>query len=436
MARARRACFWRAGFARSPVKTLSKILFKIGSTTINYRPPRNRGFTRSYDRVPDHLIGQIQQCPRRKKPFYKKVSAKSAKVINEKKGGNNMFAPLPVKVFATTGSDILAEKICGALQSRLPFDLQPGGRLILGKHIVERFSNDNIQVQVENVRGHFVVIVHTQVPPVNDRLFELFALLDAVINARPGDTLLVFPYMPYARSDRKNKPRISTMGHRLPHILTTSLEIERVILLDPHDSHIKHYFVPAADEISAIYLLADYLKREILFSKPKESSVIVFPDAGAAKRFEQISSLVRLPIAYLDKSRLDESEKPQINRVVGEVKDKLCILIDDEILTGGTAISDAEMLLNEGADSVYMVAVHAILAHKKLSDAELIQKLEKSPITRFIVTDSVPILHKLSDSTKFIVLPIAALLAEAIKRTVLGESLTELHKPETVPLYR
>ncbi len=346
-----------------------------------------------------------------------------------------MFPFSSVKVFATTGSDGLASEICKGLESRLPSQLKGGDTFNLSKTIVTRFSNYNLQVQVENVRGHFVVIIHTQVPPVNDRLIELFALLDAISNAQPADLLLVFPYLPYSRSDRKNKPRISTMGHRLPYILTNSFGIKKVILLEPHDSHLKHYFNPAADEILAIYLLVDYLKREVLTPDLKKNSLIVFSDAGAVKRYEKVPHLLELPTAHIDKERDDDSEKPRVKRVIGEIKNKLCLLIDDEILTGKTAVGDAKMLLKEGANSVYMLTIHGILADKKLSETELIQKLEKSPIERFIITNSIP--HKLDAKlTKFTVLSIAPLLAEAIKRAVVGESLTELHRPDNVSLYR
>ena len=346
-----------------------------------------------------------------------------------------MFLFSSVKVFSTTGSEGLAKEVCENLQLRLPSQFRTGDSFLLSETTVKRFSNDNLQVQVENVRGHFVVIIHTQVPPVNDRLIELFALLDAVNNARPADVLLVFPYMPYARSDRKNQPRISTMGRRLPQILTTSFGIKRVILLDPHDSHIKHYFDPAADEISAIYLLVDYLEREVFTSQPKEDTVIVFSDAGAAKRFGKIAYLLKLPVAYIDKDRPDNTESPQFNGVIGEVRGKLCVLIDDEILTGGTAIGDVEKLVSEGAASVYMLAIHAVLAKEGMSGADMVEQLEQSSVERFIVTNSIP--HQLSaEVTKFTVLSIAPLLAEAIKRAVLGESLTELHQLKNVTLYR
>lgn len=345
-----------------------------------------------------------------------------------------MFGFSSVKVFTTTGSEGLADNVCQSLQSRLPSQFQVGDKLNLSKVDVERFSNENLQIQVKNVRGHFAVVIHTQTPPVNDRLIELFALLDAINNARPADVLLVFPYMPYSRSDQKNQPRISTMGHRLPHILSTSFGIKRVILLDPHDSHIKHYFNPAADEISAIYLLINYLEKEVFNSQPKDKSVVVFSDAGSAKRYGKVAYLLGLSTAYIDKNRPDNLEKPDFNDVIGNIEERLCLLIDDEILTGETAIGDAKRLLSRGAKSVFVAAIHAVLACKELTKAELIKKLESSSVEKFIITDSIP--HNpaiLPD--KFKVLSVAALLAEAIKRAVLGESLTELHQLENVSIY-
>jgi ribose-phosphate pyrophosphokinase len=341
----------------------------------------------------------------------------------------------PVKVFATRGSEKLAEDICTALRSRLPTSVQPGGSLTLARHDVTEFSNGNILVRVENVRDHFIVVIHTQAPPVNEGLIELFALLDAIRNARPYDILLVFPYMPYARSDHKNQPHISTMGYLIPRILSETLKIERVILLDPHDVHIKHYFDPVADELSAMYLLAYHLNREFLTSRSKANMAVVFSDAGAVKRYGRVAHILHLPEAYIAKERTDDTENPEFKRVIGEVGGKDCILFDDEILTGSTAMGDADLLLAEGANSVCMLAVHAVLADKKIPIPDLIQKLEGSRINQFIVTDSIPVRYKLRESTKFTILSIAGLLAEAINRTILGESLTELHDPTKVSLY-
>jgi len=343
----------------------------------------------------------------------------------------------PVKVFATRGSDVLAKEICAALQNRLSAEFQPNRRLKLSKSAVVRFSNENLQVQVENVRNHFAVVVHTQVPPINERLIELFALLDAIKGAQPADILVVFPYYPYARSDKKNQPRISTMGYRLAHILTHSFGIGRVLLLDPHDDHIKHYFDPVADEISSIYLFVDYLERNVFASRPKERSALVFPDEGASKRYSGVARLLRIPTAYIDKSRHNNREEPEAKGIVGEVRNKFCLMIDDEILTGKTAIEDAKKILTEGAQEVWMLAPHAVFADKRMAKSRLIKKLEDSSIQKFIVTNSIPLDSRLiAGMEKFTVLSIASLLAEAIKRAVVGESLTELYQLDKVSLYR
>jgi len=340
-----------------------------------------------------------------------------------------------VKVFATTGSEGLALEICQSLQTRLPSSLQPTTGL-LGEYRVERFSNGNLQVQVDNVRGHFVVVIHTQVPPVNDHLVELLALLDAVENARPRDVLLVFPYMPYARSDRKNKPRISTLAPRLARILNRSYDVRRVILLDPHDTHTKHYFEPAADEISALYLFADYVQNEVFPIHPRENCAIVFADAGAAKRFGQLAYLLKLPVAYIDKDRPDDEERPELKAIVGDVKGKTCLMVDDEILTGSTVLKDTAILLQGQASTVIMLAIHAPLDDKKTSAWEVVQKLEDSPLQKVVISNSIPVAGKITTPGKFVVLSVAPLLAEAISRTVQDDSLTMLHNPAMVHIYR
>lgn len=343
----------------------------------------------------------------------------------------------PVKVFSTRGSDVLAIKVCKALKTRLPKELWPEGHLKPAKSRVVRFSNENLQVQVENVRDHFVVVIHSQVPPVNERLVELFCLLDAIKGARPADILLVFPYYLYSRSDKKNQPRISTMGYRLAHILNHSFGIDRVLLLDPHDDHIKHYFDPVADEITSIYLFADYLEKNVFNFRSKEENVLVFPDEGASKRYSGFARLLRIPTAYIDKGRIDNREEPEVRGIVGDVDDKFCLMIDDEILTGNTAIGDAKAVLARGGRSVWMLAPHAPFADKKTAKGKLIRKLQYSSIEKFVVTNSIPSTAQIIlDQSNFVVLPVEFLLAEAIKRTILSQSITELYNPENVTLYR
>jgi len=339
-----------------------------------------------------------------------------------------------VRVFAVPGSHLLAVDVCAELNQRLPLSLRPKEGLQLSQIEIAEFSNENVQVQIPDVRGQFVVVIHTMTPPVNTGVIQLFALLDAIQNSNPADLLLVFPYMPFTRSDRKNKPRISTMGHRLPHILTHSFGIRRVILLDPHDTHIKHYFEPSADEISAQYLIADDIN-QTLDGKKRDDCIIAFPDAGAAKRYEKLPGITGLGHDYIDKVRKEDDENPDIKKEIFATG-KICFMVDDEVLSGNSAVKDARILKKNGAKEVIMYFAHPVLADKALTSQQLMDKLEDSPIDRFICTDSIPCGDKVAGRTKFTVLSIAGLLAEAINRAIQNESLTALHDPQSVEHYR
>jgi ribose-phosphate pyrophosphokinase len=265
------------------------------------------------------------------------------------------------------------------------------------------------------------------------------ALLDAVNNAHPRTTFVAFSYMPYCRSDRKNRPRISVMGQRLPEILNHVLGVRRVLLMEPHDPHIKQYFVPTADEVPGVPLLVENIRARFRNGLRSEDCVLVFADTGAARRFEEVPSALGIEPAYIHKVRLDHSESPTIKGVIGNVRGKHCILVDDEILTGGTVMKDAELLKVEGAASVRMFAVHGIFMDKNLTDEELMRRLGASCVDEFVVTDTVPVDGKAKmGGPKFTVVPVAPLLTDAIGRMITGESLSQLHRlqhPSEVPPY-
>jgi len=330
-----------------------------------------------------------------------------------------------VKVFATTGTDALAQAVFREIKARM--DGVDGHCVQYGKSTVSRFSNENIEVQVDNVRDHAVLVIHTQTPPVNDNLIQLFALLDAINNSHPRRTFVAFPYMPYSRSDRKNRPRISVMGQRMPEILNNVLGVRRVLLVEPHSQHLKQYFTPTADEVPAVPLLVNDIKRTHLKKWGKENCVLVFADAGAAKRFEEVPSALGLEQAYIHKIRPDNDERPTVKGITGNVQDKHCLIVDDEILTGNTLVKDAELLKASGAASIHMFAVHGVLADRKLSQAELMRKLVDSPVDEIVVTDTIPVANKAALASSKVRV-IAPLLGEACKRMLLGESLSELHR--------
>ena len=340
-------------------------------------------------------------------------------------------------VFSTTGTVSLGKRVCSELEKRLPKKFLPKKGTIEGKMVIDKFSNENLQIAVQNIRDHFVVILHTQASPVNEGIMELFTLLDAVVRAKPAQILIAFPYMPYVRSDRKDKARISVMGHRIAKIinsygLSSGIPI-RVLLLDPHDVHIKHYFEPDGEEITAMFLLANGIKNNFDLN----NATIVFPDNGAAKKFDFIPHFLKLDIAYIDKRRDDHTEKPKINKIIGDVKNKTCIMVDDEILTGGTIFLDADALYKEGAKEVAVAVIHPILTKKNESNILVIQKIESSFITKVIVSNTVPINKRLKeiDAKKFIVVDSSPLIAETIKRIICSQSLSELYDSKKLKLY-
>ena len=345
-----------------------------------------------------------------------------------------MNSVTPVKVFSTSGSIELVQDICGALRTRLPKEFQPDGYLKLSDSGFETFDNGCILPHIENVRDHTVVIICTHAPRVHDGLFELFHLIDAIESADAKEIIPVFPYFDYSRSDKKDQPHISVLSRFIAEIINGHPVIKKKIILDAHNDHVLQYFRPAANAISAVLLLTDCLEREYLTSHLKTKSVVVFSDNGAADRYREVGHILNLPTAYIDKQRVSGITTPL--GIVGNVEKMHCLLFDDEILTGGTATRDADMLFKYGASSVIFSAIHPILSSKKIPNQELVAKLESSSIEKFIITDSVPLGDKLAGVKKFKVISVANLLAEAIKRTILGESLTQLYLPENVPLYR
>lgn len=337
----------------------------------------------------------------------------------------------PSIVLSTTGSGGLADDIYRSLKTRLEC-------VDRGKTVVNRYSNQNLDVIVPEVRGKNVVVVHTQVPRVNDNFMELLSLLHAVKHSSPANVLLVFPYMPYARSDRKNKPRVSAMGVLIPQIITTHLlrKIDKVLLLDPHCTQTKQYFDPFAEEVTASYLFADHMLNGFISEYGRDNCALVFADAGSGCRYERLSELLGIATAFIVKTRCDDNEKPCVKEVVGDIRGKHCAIVDDEILTGSTVEEDTKRLIESGAASVQMYAVHPILNDRKANSKAVVRRLADSSINQLIVTDSVPVRRKVAKESKFEVLTIAPLLAEAISRIILGNSISDLYKLENVSLYR
>jgi ribose-phosphate pyrophosphokinase len=343
-----------------------------------------------------------------------------------------------LKVCATPGFPELAEKICKELE-KLIYPSMEGKSFSLAKLEWEEFSNHNHLLKLgENMRGSFVVVLHTQVPPnVDGGIVSLFHIIDALNNSGAEEVLLVFPYLPYSRSDKKNQPRISSLAPFLLKTLNNSpSSIKKFLLLDPHDTHLKHYVNPAAQEVTASYIFVKYIKDHMKENGyKKEDCRIVFPDAGAAKRFEKIPELIDLQTVYFDKIRVNHKEDTEINGISGNVKGKKCILFDDEICSGGTIIESADFLKEEGASFVELFVSHPIFEKKGLSVEELMTKINNSSIDKIVATDSVPIKEKAKLCPKLEILSVSKLLAIAIRNIYKKHSVSCLLEPENADAY-
>jgi ribose-phosphate pyrophosphokinase len=340
-----------------------------------------------------------------------------------------------VKIFGLPGVyEELAVPVREGLFQRFQGSLNEQS-VVLGEAKIVRFSNTETQVEVDDVRGREVVVLHSHIPPVNDNLILLLQMLDAIVNSEPQSIYLVFSYQPYQRSDRKTKARTSAMSPLLAKIINETLGINHVLLVEPHDSHLKHYYCRrAAQEIPIMPLLVRCLERGLLREDDRSNTVAVFADAGAASRYKQAPRDLRIPAAYIDKERFDHSETPLPAELIGDVEGKDALILDDEVLSGKTAFGDAELLKRKGAKSVRLVVSHGIFADKDLTNEQLMARIQDSPIEEIIFTDSIPQGNKLVGQTKFTSISVCELLSEAIHRLITRRPLSVFHSRDTLPL--
>ena len=308
-------------------------------------------------------------------------------------------------VFAGSSNPALADEICTHL------GVERSG---LG---LSRFSNDNLSVQIEaNVRERDVFVVQAFTEPASDRIIELLITLDALRSASAKRITAVIPYYSYARSDKKDAPRISIAGRLIADLLRTA-GADRVLTMDLHAEQVHGFFTMPVDHLTAIPIVAKHVAETCDMS----NSVVVATDAGGAKRAGKFASQLEAPLAIIDKRRISDTEVRQ-GSVVGDVSGKDCIVFEDEISTGGTLVETAKTLKSAGAGRVIAGATHGVLVGESMS------RLEQAPIESLIVTNTVAV----PDSKrieKLTVLSIASLLAGAIRRIHTGESVGALFEP-------
>jgi ribose-phosphate pyrophosphokinase len=303
--------------------------------------------------------------------------------------------------------------ISGSSHPKLASDIAKLLKLKLTPVTLKRFSNDNLFCSIEtSIRGDDVFILQTSVKPVNDMLMELLIMIDAAKYASAGRITAVMPYYPYVRSDKKDRPRIPVTARLVADMLQAA-GADRVATMDLHALQILSFFRMPADQLLAIKVLTDHLKK----SKDFKDSVVVAPDVGGVHRARFFAKKLGLPLAIMDKRRNKKSQVVKMGVIIGDVKNKNAIIIDDEINSGATMLETAHALKSKGAREVSAACVHAAFT----SETESL--VDNSFLKELVVTNTVP--QKIK-SKKIKILSVAPILAQAIKNIHAGKSVSTL----------
>ena len=280
--------------------------------------------------------------------------------------------------------------------------------------LVGRFSEGEIRVKInENVRGKDVFVVQSTCPPTNDNLMELLIMLDALRRASARRITAVIPYYGYARQDRKDQPRVPITAKLVANLITTA-GADRVLTMDLHAGQIQGFFDIPLDHLYAISVFEQYLTRK----KLTKSFVVVSPDVGGIKMARAYAKRLGGGLAIVDKRRTSP-EATEVMHILGEVKGKICVLVDDLIATGSSLVEAAQALDEGGATAVYACVTHAVLSGPAK------ERVMRSCLKELIVTDTIPV-NDHQRHAKITVLSVASLLSEAIRRIHFEQSLSVL----------
>jgi len=297
-----------------------------------------------------------------------------------------------LKIFSGNANPELAREIAACLGTKV------------GDADVGQFPDGEVRVQIlENVRGADVFVVQPTCRPVNDNLVELLIMLDALRRASADRITAVMPYYGYARQDRKDRPRVP-ISSKVVADLVTSAGASRVLALDLHAGQIQGYFNIPVDHLYATPVTVDYFRK----LDPKNLTV-VSPDTGGVERARAFAKRLGAPLAIIDKRR-EDAHTVEVMNVIGDVEDRVCLLVDDLIDTGGTIVRGARALREKGAASVYACCVHGVFA------GDAVRKLCDSPdLEQVVTTNSIPPGPEARNCGRIRVLSIASLMAEAIR---------------------
>lgn len=307
------------------------------------------------------------------------------------------------KLFAGNSNPSLAREIAGFLDCEL------------ARAEVARFSDGEIQVEIgENVRGMNTFIIQSTSAPANDHLMELLIMTDALRRASAASITAVVPYYGYARQDRKVAPRAPITAKLVANMMSVA-GITRVVSMDLHAGQLQGFFDIPSDNLYAMPVLLDRLKNVA----PSEDLVVVSPDAGGVERARAYSKRIGCALAIVDKRR-SKANVSEVMNLIGDVKGKTAVLLDDMVDTAGTLTQAASALVQQGATRVLAYATHAVLS------GPAVERIAKSPIEQLVVTDTIALTPAARECPKIVQLSCAPTIAEAIRRIRLGESLSSL----------
>ena len=282
---------------------------------------------------------------------------------------------------------------------------------------IRKFSDGEIYIEInENIRGNSIFLIQSTSVPANDNLMELLLCIDALKRSSAKNITAVIPYFGYARQDRKVAPRTS-ISAKLVSNLITKAGADRVVTVDLHAGQIQGFFDIPVDNLFATPIFARHVKRNV----NKKNLICVSPDVGGVERTRALAKKLNVGIAIIDKRR-PAPGKSQVMNVIGNVKGKTCIIIDDIIDSGGTIVNAAQALINRGANEVHVYITHGVLS------GEAVDKIKKSRIKKLVITDTIDNSSKIKKAKNIEVLTISNLLAEAIKRISNSTSVSDLFK--------
>ncbi|MBM3253239.1 MAG: ribose-phosphate pyrophosphokinase [Candidatus Omnitrophica bacterium] len=304
-------------------------------------------------------------------------------------------------VFSGNSNPSLARTICKYL------------KIPLGDALISKFSEGEIRVKInQDVRGRDVFVIQSTCPPVNDNLVELLIMIDALKRASSRRLTAVLPFYGYARQDRKDQPRVPITAKLVANLITTS-GADRLLTIDLHAGQIQGFFDIPVDHLLAAPVLIEYYKKLKL-----RDLVVASPDVGGIKMARAFSKKLNADLAIVDKRRLDYQNSEVMN-ILGDVKGKNIIIVDDQVTTAGSITEASYALKEAGARDIYAGITHGIFS------GPAIARIEKSPLKEVVVTDTIP-LSKEKQNKKIRILSISRLLGEAIKRIHNEESVSSL----------